>query len=128
MGISFLSTRLRQWACDISFASSRQEARSFVNDQQFDLVLSEFRLWGDTSTSFSGMLIGTNATLIYSYSVEHGCWWLPAVSHGRSCWGSAAMQPSEFIGFLDGILKEIKSSQAASPVETRAPSFTTMAK
>jgi hypothetical protein len=66
--------------------------------------------------------------LVYSYPVETGCWWLPAVKNGTSCWGSLAMRPSEFIGFLDEILKEIRSRQTASADEFSEPLFKAMAK
>ncbi|MGD0955667.1 MAG: hypothetical protein ABR953_02410 [Candidatus Acidiferrales bacterium] len=33
MGVSFLATRLKKWACEIYFASYCQEANAFVNHQ-----------------------------------------------------------------------------------------------
>ncbi|HXA76555.1 MAG TPA: hypothetical protein VNV41_05430 [Candidatus Acidoferrales bacterium] len=128
MGISFLATRLKNWACEIHFAGSCKEANAFVSNQRFDLVLSELRMWDRSSDPLAASLVGSNATLVYSYPVETGCWWLPAVKNGRSCWGSLAMRPSEFIGFLDTILKEIRTHQTAAPDESREPLFKTMAK
>ena len=121
MGVSFLVTRLKKWACDICFASSCKEAKAFVSNQRFDLVLSEFRLRDGSSYSLATLLIGSHSTLIYSYPVETGCWWLPAVRNGESCWGSRAMQPSEFMGFLDDTLKEIRSREAGSSDESIEP-------
>ncbi len=128
MGVSFLAARLEKWACEIHFASSCKEANAFVSNQRFDLVLSELRMWDRSSDPLAASLIGSNATLVYSYPVETGCWWLPAVRNGQSCWGSLAMRPSEFIGFLDGILKEIRSRQPASSDEFKEPLFKAMAK
>jgi hypothetical protein len=128
MGVSFLAARLEKWACEIHFASSRIEADAFVSSHRFDLVLSEFGLWDGNSNSLAGSLIGSNATLVYSYPVETGCWWLPAVKNGQSCWGSLAMRPSEFIGFLDDFLKEIRSRQTDSPDEISETLFKVMAK
>jgi hypothetical protein len=127
MGMSFLATRLGKWACDIRFASSWKEANAFVSTQQFDLVLSEFRLWEASSYPLAASFIGSSTTLIYSYPVETGCWWLPAVKNGQSCWGSLAMRPSEFIGYLDEILKEITSRQAAISEEFSEKLFKVMA-
>jgi hypothetical protein len=107
MGVSFLAARLRRWECEIDFASSCKEASTFVSDRRFDLVLSEYRLRDGSSFPLAASLIGSSTTLIYSYPVETNCWWLPAVKNGQSCWGSLAMRPSEFIAFLDDILKEI---------------------
>jgi hypothetical protein len=114
MGVSFLSARLKKWACEIHFASSCKIANALVSKQRFDLVLSEFRMWNESSNPLAALLIRSDTTLIYSYPVETGCWWLPAVKNGKACWGSLAMQPSEFIGFLDDFLKEMGSRETAS--------------
>ncbi|HXQ26465.1 MAG TPA: hypothetical protein VN822_08685 [Candidatus Acidoferrales bacterium] len=128
MGMSFLAARLKKWACEIHFASSCKEANAFVGNQRFDLVLSEFRLWDGSPYPLAASLIGSSTTLVYSYPVETGCWWLPAVKNGQSCWGSLAMRPSEFIGFLDEILNEIRSRQTASSDEVSERLFKVMAK
>ena len=128
MGMSFLSARLKKLACEIHFASSCEEANGFVSNQQFDLVLSEFRLWDGSSYPLAALLVGSNTTLVYSYPVETGCWWLPAIKNGQSCWGSLAMRPSEFIGFLDESLKEIRSRQTASSDEFSETLFKVVAK
>ncbi|MGD0966165.1 MAG: hypothetical protein ABSA57_19985 [Candidatus Acidiferrales bacterium] len=113
MGLSFLVARLSNWECKIYIADSCKEADALIRNQKFDLVLSEFRLSDGSPYPLAELLIGSNTTLIYCYPVENGCWWLPAVKKGESCWGSLAMRPSEFIGFLDGILREIRSRTTA---------------
>ena len=84
-------------------------------------MLSEFRLRDGSTYSLAPLLIGLNSTLAYSHPVEAGCRWLPAVKNGQSCWGSRAMQPSEFMGFLDDTLKEIRSREAGSSDESIEP-------
>ncbi len=124
MAVSFLTARLNKWACETHFASTWKEANELVSNQRFDLVLSEFGVWdGSRSYQLESSLIGSNATLVYSYPVETSCWWLPAVKHGQSCWGSLAMRPSEFFGFLDEVLKEIRSPQTGSLDECGNKSF-----
>jgi hypothetical protein len=120
MGVSFLVTRLKKWECEIHFASCYKEANMFVGTQRFDVVLSEFKLSDGSSYPLADLLVGSNTTLVYSYPVETGCYWLPAVKNGRSCWGSLAMRPSEFVLYLDDILKEIRSRLAAVSEESRA--------
>jgi len=120
MGVSFLVTRLKKWACEIYFASSCKEAKAFVSNQQFDLVLSEFRLRDGSSDSLASLLVGSHTTLVYSYPVETGCWWLPALRNRESCWGSRAMQPSEFMDFLDNTLKEMRSREPEGQDEPSA--------
>ena len=122
MGVSFLTARLKESACEIQFASSCNEANDLVSKHGFDLILGEFGLRDDSSSSLAASLIGSSTTLVYSYPVETGCWWLPAVKNGQSCWGSLAMRPSEFIDFLDNILKEIRSREPATSEGSRAAS------
>jgi hypothetical protein len=119
-GVSSLVSRLKKWECEIHFASSYQEANMFVGSKIYDLVLSEFRLLDGSSYPLADLLVGSNTTLVYSYPVESGCYWLPAVRNGQSCWGARAMRPSEFVAYLDDILREIKSRQAATSEESRA--------
>jgi hypothetical protein len=114
MGLSFLEARFNKWACEVHFALSCKAATAFVSHEPFDLVLSQFRLRDGSSYPLAGLLIGSNTTLVYSYPVETGSWWLPAVKNGQSCWGSLAMRPREFIVFLDDILKEIQLRQIAN--------------
>jgi len=128
MGISFVASRLKKWECEIHFASSCEEANAFVRKQRFDLVLSEFRLWDGSAYPLAALLIGSNTTLVYSYPVETSCWWLPAVKDGQSSWGSLAMQPSEFIGFLDDTIEEIRSRQTAASDESSESLFKVIAK
>jgi hypothetical protein len=123
MGMSFLAARLKKWACEIHFASSCKTAEELVSTRRFDLVLSEFRLWNESSNPLATLLVGSDTTLVYSYPVETGCWWLPAVMNGKSCWGSLAMQPSEFIGFLDNFLRSIGAREATSLEEFGDISF-----
>jgi hypothetical protein len=119
--VSFLATRLQKWACEIYFAASCKEAKAFASSHRFDLVLSEFRLPDGSSYSLTDLFIGSTTTLVYSYPMETGCWWLPAVNNGQLCWESRAMQPSEFMDFLDDTLKEIRSRQTGSSDETGEP-------
>jgi CheY-like chemotaxis protein len=127
LGVSSLVKRLNKWACEIHTCSSSQEARALVAKQSFDLVLSEFGLRGGSSCPLAASLIGTNATLLYSYPVETGCWWLPAVKNGQSCWGSPAMRPAEFIGFLEAFLAETRLRQALHSDEFSESLFEEMA-
>jgi len=106
-GVSILAARLEKRACEIHSCLSRREANAFVSNQQFDLVISELRMWDRSSDPLATSLLGSRTTLVYAYPVETGCWWLPAVKNGQSCWGSLAMRHREFVGFLDATLKEI---------------------
>jgi CheY-like chemotaxis protein len=99
MSASFLTERLKEWACEIHFASSCKEAKTFVSNHRFDLVLGEFGLRDELVVVVAGCQ-GWSTML-----------------------GSLAMRPSEFIGFLDNVLKDIRSRQPATSGKSRAPSY-----
>src|SRR5580693_8409684 len=90
IGVSFLEARFNKWACEVHFALSCKAATACVSPELFDLVLSQFRLRDGSSYPLAALLIGSNTTLVYSYPVETGCWWLPALKNGHSSWGSLA--------------------------------------
>ena len=127
LGTSSLVKRLNKWACGIRTCSSSQEARALAAKQSFDLVLSEFGLRDGSSCPFTASLIGSNTTLLYSYPVEAGCWWLPAVKNGQSCWGCPAMRSAEFIGFLETFLAEARVRQTQHSDEFSEELFEEMA-
>ena len=96
IGVSCLAACLKGWECSIHFTISREEANTLVRKQQFDIVLSEFGFWNESSHPLAALLIGSDTTLVYSYPVETGCWWLPAVKNGQSCWGSLSTPRWDF--------------------------------
>jgi hypothetical protein len=106
-GSSYLAKRLQKRGCGCEFAVTYQEACSLVKAQDFDLVLSPMRLRNDTLFPLIALLEGSRITLFYSHPVEDGCWWLPALRHGRHCFGSSALRPSEFVVALDEAIEEI---------------------
>ena len=53
MGVSFLTARLKGSACEIQFASSCYEAKALVSNHGFDLVLGEFGLRDESSSSLA---------------------------------------------------------------------------
>jgi hypothetical protein len=54
------------------------------------------------------LLEGSDVTLFYFQLVEDGCWWLPALRSGQTCFGSYALRPSEFVLSLNEIMEEIR--------------------
>ena len=104
---SNLAKHLRGRGCDCEFAASYQEACSLVGTRRFDLALSPMRMRNSSLFPLIRLLDGSGITLFYSHAVEDGCWWLPALRHGRNCFGSYALRPSEFVSALDEAIEEI---------------------
>jgi hypothetical protein len=102
----------REFEC--SFATSCGDAFLSLRNREFDLVLSPTRLRDGTLYPIMGLLEGSGATLFYSYPVERGCWWLPALQRGEKCFGSPALRHGEFILLLDGLMKQIRRDALAA--------------
>jgi len=121
-GSSYLATRLLNRGCACSFALSCQEAFLTLRNRRFELVLSPTSLRDGTLYSIMNLLEGSDTTVFYSYAVERGCWWLPALRRGEKCFGSSALRPSEFVPLLDQTIKDIQSDAAVAP-ESWLPVF-----
>ncbi len=100
---------LRQCGCECTCAVSYQEARSLLGSEEFDLVLSPLRLHNDSFYPLTELLQGSRISLFYSYPVEGGCFWLPALRLGRNCFGSAPLMGAlDFAVALDDVIQEIQ--------------------
>lgn len=104
---SNLAKRLQDRGFQCQFASSSQQALSLTRIYDFDLVLSPIRLRGASLLSLMDLFAESEATLFYFHGVEEGCWWLPAIRHGKRCFGSSAFRPGEFISALDAAISEV---------------------
>lgn len=107
---SRLSSCLGKRGCNCRFAISHQQVFRLVEIHSFDLVLGPLRLDGKSLYPLIQRLAGSMTTLFFSYAVEAGCWWLPALRWGQDCFGAPALRPGEFTFVLDEITKEIRSS------------------
>jgi hypothetical protein len=95
--------------CECEFADCERAAWEIIGHRQFDLVLSLHSSRGTNSPSLGVLLSGSPTTLFYALRVEEGCWWVPILRLGEECFGVPALRPSEFVGALDKVLKEIRS-------------------
>jgi len=105
---SELSARMEMLGCQCRFVSSCREAQLVVRGQAFDLVLGPTRLPDGSLYSLMNLLEGSGATMFYSFAVEYGCWWLPALWRGQKCFGSPALRPSEFMSLLNEMIRELR--------------------
>jgi hypothetical protein len=111
---SSLLTWLDNRGCEYSFATSFQEAFLILTNREFDLVFSPTRLGDGNLYSIMNLLEGSGTTVFYFYAVEHGCWWIPALRHGRKCFGSPAFRGKEFVVVLDEVMTQIQQNMLAT--------------
>lgn len=108
-----LEQYLRKWLCECRAATSCRQACELLRAAPFDLVLAESGLPDGGPDHLISLLVGTEATLFFSYPVHHSCWWLPAVVEGRYCWGQPGLRPAEMAPVLDRLLSRAAASVAA---------------
>jgi hypothetical protein len=113
-GQSPLCNRLARRGCRCRFASTSQEIGPLLASHYCDLVLGPIRLHGNSLYPLISHLHGSRTTLFYYVIVEDGCWWLPAVWLGATCFGAPAIHNSEFVTVLDDTIEAIRFRASAS--------------
>jgi hypothetical protein len=109
-------SRLTELGCRYQCASSLSEADRLVREQRFDLVLNGIYVESHNVCSLREALRGTPATLLYSYEVEDGFWWILGLDRGRPCVGEAPAVPSsDFSRALDVVLAALVSGSRGLP-------------
>lgn len=119
---SYLAKHLERKGCECRFATSYPQACSHLSNEPFDMVFSPTMLRRISGYRLIDLLEGTRVTLFYSYAVEQGCWWLPALRQGEKCFGSSALRVNEFVSVLDELIAQIRPDQQESlhPVRARS--------
>jgi hypothetical protein len=109
-------SHLAKCGCRYQYASSLPEADRLVREQTFDLVLNGIYEDSHDVCSLRKALRGAPTTLLYSYEVEDGFWWILGLDRGRPCVGEApAIPPCEFSLLLDLILPELTAERTVLP-------------
>jgi hypothetical protein len=109
-------SRLAKCRCRYQYASSLQEADRLVREQTFDLVVNGIYVNTHDVCSLREALQGEPTTLLYSYEVEDGFWWILGLDRGRPCVGEVpAIPPGEFSRVLDLLLAELTSERTVLP-------------
>lgn len=65
---------------------------------------------GEQGTSpLIALLVGSDASLLFSVAVENGCWWIPTVRRGKNCLGTAALSQKSASPDIHEISEESKA-------------------
>ncbi len=105
---------LRRLGCGSYIVASYQEARTLLEAQRFDVVLSETSLPDGNAYGLMSALRGSPASLFFCLAVEDSYWWLPAVTQGRECLGVPALRPAEFAEVLEETIFELTGAAVTS--------------
>lgn len=109
-------SHLTKHGCRYQCVCSLGEAERLVGDQAFDLVLNAIYADSPNVCSLREVLRGKPTTLLYSYEVDEGFWWILGLDKGRPCVGETPAIPHiEFSRVLDLILAELTAYGAVLP-------------
>jgi hypothetical protein len=97
---------LAKFRSELSFAAPENVTSKFVGNGCFDLVLLDSTVTPEQRRQVTADLVGTCASVYYSFPVENGCWWLPALRRGRDCHGAPAFRRNEFPLEIERILRK----------------------
>ena len=107
---SLSQRHLERKACRCHFARSQRGLGEFLNQKQFDIVLTMHRIEGRSTDWLGAALSGSRTTLFYALPFEVGCWWVPVLRVGAECFGDPALRPREFFNVLNEIVDEIRKT------------------
>jgi hypothetical protein len=97
---------LAKCGSELSFADPKAVTAGTVAGGTFQLLLLDSTVSPEQRRQLASALRGQATTIFYSFPVENGCWWLPALRHGQDCHGTPAFRRNEFPGELERILQD----------------------
>jgi hypothetical protein len=95
---------LAKFDSKLSFAAPENVSSRLISNSKFRLILLDASVTAEQRRGIMSELAGTGADVYYSFPVENGCWWLPAMRDGQNCHGAPAFRRDEFAKELEKIL------------------------
>jgi hypothetical protein len=96
---------LGKFECELSFAAPQIVTADYVRNGAYDLILLDSTVSPEQRRQLASELIGSEASIFYTFPVENGCWWLPTLRRGKDCHGAPAFRRREFPFELERILQ-----------------------
>jgi hypothetical protein len=90
---------------ELSFATPQAVTPEFVREGAYNLILLDSTVPPEQRRRLASELIGSEASIFYTFHVENGCWWLPTLRRGQDCHGAPAFRRTEFPFELERILQ-----------------------
>ena len=97
---------LEKFGSELSFAAPQTVTSEYVRRGAYDLILLDSTVPPEQRKQLASELIGSEASIFYTFPVENGCWWLPTLRNGKDCHGTPAFRRNEFPYELERILRE----------------------
>jgi hypothetical protein len=96
----------------LSFSSPQAATPEYARKGAYRLILLDSTVCPEQRKQITAGLIGSNASIFYTFPVEHGLWWLPTLRRGQDCLGDPAYRWNEFPSVLEQIFQEQTGSQS----------------
>jgi hypothetical protein len=96
---------LEKLRSELSFAPPQTVTPEYVRKGAYNLILLDSTVPPEQRRQLASELIGSEASIFYTFPVENGCWWLPTLRRGQDCHGTPAFRRKEFPFELERILQ-----------------------
>jgi hypothetical protein len=96
---------LDKFESDLSFAPPQNVTSESVRNGRFNLVLLDSTVSPEQRKRLAAELVGSGASMFYTFPVENGCWWLPTLRNGQDVHGCCAFRRNEFPAELERMLQ-----------------------
>ncbi len=97
---------LQKFGCDLSYVAPQAVTSEYVRKGAYNLILLDSTVPPEQRRQLASELIGSEASIFYTFPVENGCWWLPTLHRGEDCHGAPAFRRNEFPFELERILQD----------------------
>ena len=97
---------LEKFECELFFVAPQTVTSEYVRKGAYNLILLDSTVPAEQRRQLATELIGSEASIFYTFPVENGCWWLPTLRGGQDCHGTLAFRRKEFPVELERILQD----------------------
>ena len=95
---------LRKFDSELSFVLPDSVTAELVREGGYTALLLDSTVPADQRRTLASALVGSSVSVFYTFPVENGCWWLPALQFGKDCHGAPAFRRKEFQAEIERIL------------------------
>jgi hypothetical protein len=96
---------LEKFECELSLVAPQVVTAEYVRNGAYGLILLDSTVSPEQRRQLASELLGSAASIFYTFPVENGCWWLPTLRRGQDCHGTPAFRRNEFPFELERILQ-----------------------
>ena len=96
---------LEKFECELSFAAPQAVTSEYLRKGDYNLILLDSTVPAGQRRQLVSELVGSEASIFYTFPVENGCWWLPTLRRGQDCHGAPGFRRNEFPLELERILQ-----------------------